>query len=265
MNKESLVFVGTGIKAVGQLTMEAIAWMKIADKLLYLVADPVAEEIIKNFNPRGAESLFRFYGEGKQRIETYNETVDHILSFVRSGLRTCVALYGHPGIFVYPSHEAIRIARSEGYIARMLPGISAEDCLFADLGIDPSDNGCQSYEATDFLVRSRKFDPSSSLILWQIGVLGNWTFRENGYDLKAIPLLLECLYKYYQPSHEVYLYEAAVYPGFDPEIKLIPLNKLGDVAITPSATLYIPPGRSQKFDNKMYSRLISIVPDGPKY
>jgi uncharacterized protein YabN with tetrapyrrole methylase and pyrophosphatase domain len=265
MNKESLVFVGTGIKSVGQLTMEAIAWMKIADKLLYLVNDPVSEEIIKDFNPKGAESLFRFYGEGKQRIETYNEMVDHILSFVRSGLRTCVAFYGHPGVFVYPSHEAIRIARSEGYIVKMLPGISAEDCLFADLGIDPSKCGCQSYEATDFLIRSRKFDPSSSLILWQIGVLGNWTFSKNGYDLKAIPLLLECLYKYYQPSHEVYLYEAAIYPGFEPIIKIIPLNKLGDMDIHTSTTLYIPPGRSRRTDKKMVSRLLSTVPGGSKY
>jgi hypothetical protein len=34
----------------------------------------------------------------------------------------------------------------------MLPAISAEDCLFADLGVDPADHGCPSYEATDFLV-----------------------------------------------------------------------------------------------------------------
>jgi len=31
----------------------------------------------------------------------------------------------------------------------MLPGISAEDCLVADLGIDPASSGCQSYEAND--------------------------------------------------------------------------------------------------------------------
>jgi hypothetical protein len=37
----------------------------------------------------------------------------------------------------------------------MLPGISAEDCLFADLGIDPGIYGCQSYEATDFLANGR--------------------------------------------------------------------------------------------------------------
>jgi hypothetical protein len=38
---------------------------------------------------------------------------------------------------------------TDGFDAVMLPGISAEDCLFADLGIDPGMIGCQSFEATD--------------------------------------------------------------------------------------------------------------------
>ena len=54
-------------------------------------------------------------------------------------------------VFVQPSHESIAIARLEGFSARMLPGISAEDCLFADIGLDPGKDGCQSFEATDFL------------------------------------------------------------------------------------------------------------------
>jgi len=44
--KEALVVVGTGIRAVGQLTIEAIAWIQRADKLLYVVADASARELI---------------------------------------------------------------------------------------------------------------------------------------------------------------------------------------------------------------------------
>ena len=43
----SLVVIGTGIRTVGQLTIEAIAWMEIADSLLYVVADPVAEAVME--------------------------------------------------------------------------------------------------------------------------------------------------------------------------------------------------------------------------
>jgi hypothetical protein len=34
------------------------------------------------------------------------------------------------------------------------------------------ESGCQSYEATDFLVHRRKTDKSSALVLWQAGVVG---------------------------------------------------------------------------------------------
>jgi hypothetical protein len=56
------------------------------------------------------------------------------------------------------AHESIRMARMEGFLACMLPGISAEDLLFAEFGIAPSENGCQSFEVTDFLGYKRKFD-----------------------------------------------------------------------------------------------------------
>lgn len=40
--------------------------------------------------------------------------IERILQSVRSGGMTCAIFYGHPGVFVYPAHEAIRRARAEG-------------------------------------------------------------------------------------------------------------------------------------------------------
>src|SRR5262249_22122656 len=231
MPKGSLIVVGTGIRAVGQLTIEAIAWMQKADKVLYVVGDPIAEAIIIQLNPKGAESLSSLYAEGKPRIKTYNEMVDRVLECVRSGMLTCLACYGHPGVFVEPSHASIRRARSEGFSAKMLPGVSAEDCLFADLGVDPGAGGCQSFEATDFLLNGRKIDPTSSVILWQIGVVGDATFKRGMYNLSAFPLLIERLLKYYPSTHVMYLYEAAVFPACEPVVLPVPLHALGQTPL----------------------------------
>ena len=149
-----------------------------AEKVLYLVTDPVTEIWIKQLNPT-AESLSSSYEDNKPRIDAYVAMIERVLGFVRDGLDVCAIFYGHPGVFVYPSHEAVRLARTEGYSASMFPGISAEDCLFADLGIDPARSGCQSFEATDFLVHRRKFDSTSSLILWQIGVVGDLGYKRS--------------------------------------------------------------------------------------
>src|SRR5262245_3832821 len=103
--KGSLVVVGTGIRTVGQLTMEAIAWIKQAERLFYVVSDPIAESVIQDLNPKAAESMSGLYHEGKPRILAYNAMIDRILKSVRSGKMTVAAFYGHPGVFAYPSHE----------------------------------------------------------------------------------------------------------------------------------------------------------------
>jgi uncharacterized protein YabN with tetrapyrrole methylase and pyrophosphatase domain len=249
----SLVVIGTGIRTVGQLTLEAIAWMQEADSLPYVVGDPIAEAVIKRLNPEGAYSMAGFYEEGKARIHAYNAMIDHILKCVRAGDKTVAAFYGHPGVFAYPSHESIRRARSEGYQARMLPGISSEDCLFADLGVDPAVGGCQSYEATDFLINAPFIDSSSQLILWQIGTLADWTFQTRKYDTRAMPLLVQRLAHFYPLTHLITVYEAAMLPATPPMIAQIPLYSLSEFPITAAMTLYVPPARMRAPDPVMMS------------
>lgn len=106
-----------------------------------------------------------------------------MLRHVRRGENVVGVFYGHPGVFVSPSHRTIAIARDEGYAAKMLPGISAEDCLYADLGIDPSSAGCVTYEASDLLLSNRSLVPSSHLILYQVGVIGVTDFNYNGFKV----------------------------------------------------------------------------------
>jgi len=249
----SLIAAGTGIRCVGQLTTEALAWMRRADKLLYLVRDPVAREAIRQLNV-GSEPLDDLYADGKPRRVTYEQMVERILDHVRAGFVTVLAVYGHPAIFVTCTHESIRRARAEGFEARMLPAVSAEDCLFADLGVDPASHGCQSYDATDFFIHGRRVDTTSAVVLWQIGVFGEWTYRPHG-NVAAIPLLVERLLTDYPPDHVVYVYEAAVLPGCEPFVSPVPLAALGQAWIPLMSTLYIPPARPTVLDPNAYGRL----------
>lgn len=237
----SLVVVGTGIRAVGQLTVEAIAWMRNADVLLYLVGDPVAEQIVIDLNPKAAESMAGYYQEHAPRIGTYLAMVERVLRSVREGNLTVTAYYGHPGVFAFPSHESVRRARAEGYAATMLPGVSAEDCLFADLGVDPAIGGCQSYEATDFVVNRRLVDPTAQLVLWQVGSVGDATYQRYRYDSRWFPLLIQRLCEIYPPSHPATIYEASTLPGVAPQISTLPIAYLHHGLTSAATTLYVPP------------------------
>ena len=95
-----------------------------------------------------------------------------MLREVRAGFRVLGVFYGHPGVFVSPSHRALVLAREEGYEARMLPGISAEDYMFAELEVDPATHGCVTYEASELLLRNRTLDPTSHNVIWQVGSVG---------------------------------------------------------------------------------------------
>lgn len=243
----SLVVVGTGIRTVGHLTGDAIAWIKASEKVFYVIADLVAERVIKDLSPT-AESLAVLYGEGKPRMETYHAMVDRILDSVRNGQRTCVVLYGHPGVFALPGHIAIERARDEGYTAMMLPSVSAEDCLIADLGIDPGLHGLQSYEATHFVLVRKRIDPTTPLVLWQIGSFGDVTYRREGAGNQKLPLLVARLLEEYPPDHVVTIYEAAIYVGTAPRIERLRLSKLVEARLTTASTLYIPAARKSRID-----------------
>ena len=219
----SLVIVGTGI-SIGQMTVEAREYIESARHILALMADPVTLAWLKKRNPR-TESLHRFYADGKDRSITYTEIVEYVMSLLRRGRHIFFVLYGHPGVFAFPPHELMRRARREDIPARMLAAVSTEDCLFADLGVDPGTSGCQSFEATDFLLRRRKFDPCSALILWQFGVIGERSCPKT-MRRDCVRVLVERLAQSYPRDHEVILYEAAIYPLYDPIRRRVRLFRL---------------------------------------
>jgi uncharacterized protein YabN with tetrapyrrole methylase and pyrophosphatase domain len=207
--------------------------------VLYLVSDPISSVGIKVLNPK-ARSLDGFYEEGATHRAAYERMTEAILEPVRAGKRVCAAFYGHPGVFVLPSHEAIARARAEGFDAEMFPGVSAEDCLVADLGVDPAVNGMQSYEAGDFLRRRPAIEPTTALVLWQIGVVGASTYSVLA-SAPALGELVELLLERYPAGHGAVVYEASSFPRVAPTIRNVRLEELDAEAVTPASTLYVPP------------------------
>jgi uncharacterized protein YabN with tetrapyrrole methylase and pyrophosphatase domain len=248
-----LIVVGTGIRAVVQLTPEARRSIASADRVLYLVSDAMMGRVIEELNP-GAESLHSLYSNEKSRSTTYDEMVDLMVESVRAGNVTCAVFYGHPGAFASPGHQAVHRVRAEGYSARMLPGISAEDCMFADLGVDPGASGCQSYLAYDFLVRPRSFDTTTPLVLWQISSFSDSSSHVEQDD-RGIQMLGALLTRHYGPDHEVVVYEAAVYPVGSFTADRVPVGELDRCSIPDLASLYVPPiGRADR-DTAVHAQL----------
>ncbi len=250
-----LTVVGLGIRGGLQTTPEARVCIKQASKVLYLVADPISESLVRMLNPT-AESMHGFYQKGKRRLEAYNAMVERILSCLQESGDVCAVFYGHPGVFSYPARESIRRARLKGVSARMLPGISTEDNLIADLGIDPGPLGLQSYEATSFLLYKYRFDTSVGLILWQVGVLGETIWAPPHKAARdRLDILADYLINYYGGDHEVVFYHAPELPAGQPAIERLRLSELPHAQLLHISTLYIPPKGRPSYDYEMAKRL----------
>jgi len=235
----SLTVVGTGIRAGVQLTLEARSAIERAERVLFLVAEPTAAGAIRRLNAT-AEPLDELYEPGADRRAVYDAMVERILAPVRAGRSVCAAFYGHPGIFGTPAHGAVRQARLEGFEAEMLPGVSALDCLFADLGLDPGSGGCHCYEATSFVMRRPPVDTGAILILWQPIAVGRRDVVTEA-DLADVTLLVARLGELYPAEQEVICYEASPYPVGKASVTRMRLSKLAGKAIAPLATLVICP------------------------
>ncbi|EYF08899.1 SAM-dependent methyltransferase [Chondromyces apiculatus] len=256
MPSGALTVVGTGIRLITQITLEARAAIQDAEKVFYTADGPVQRRWLEQLNPT-AESLEHLYQLGRDRLSTYDEMVERALSEARSGVRVCLVMYGHPGVLVTPAHEAIRRARAEGIRATMLPGVSAEDCLFADLGLDPGARGCQTFEATDFLVQRRRFDPRSALVLYQIAAIGIRAHTLALPNIHGLRALTAALVAHYPSEHEAIVYTAAEYPGCPPLLTPTTLDALPEATVLPTSTLYVPPLDEAPADPDAYLALVS--------
>lgn len=237
----TLTIVGTGIRVAGQITLEALTHITRAERVLYLAGDPASSRWLQQLNP-ASESLADAYAEGRLRVDSYREMTNRILGPVRMGHRVVAVFYGHPGVGVDPAHAALRQARAEGYPARMLPGVSAEACLIADLGLDPLQDGWQSYEAWSFLNSRPRFDHRTPLVLWQLGVIYQSSIDFSGRpNPRGIRALASRLQQKYSATHAVVLYEASPFEICEPRCERIPLARIPAAPVTTATTLYVPP------------------------
>lgn len=252
-----LVVIGSGIKAVSHFTLEAQAHIQQADIVLYAAADPVTDIWIESQNPN-AFDLYQYYADDKARIITYVQMIERIMIEVRAGKYVCALFYGHPGVFVTPSHNAIAIARQEGYDAVMLPAVSAEDCLYADLGVDPSVPGMQIFEATDFLLRRRKVDTTANFVLWQVGCIGDLGFKFGGYKNDKFDVLIDYLEEIYGADHPAINYVANMFAG-PPQIDRYVIGDYRDpevkAKVSGISTFFIPAKDAIKSDTGMLAKL----------
>lgn len=259
-----MICVGVGMTLGSHLTPLARSHIKTADVVFVAVSEGIVETWLNRMHP-DVRSLQPYYGHGKSRLKTYREWVSVMMSEVRAGKRVCAVFYGHPGVFAWSPHRVIERARAEGFFAHMEPGISAEDCLYADLGIDPGRLGCQHFEASQLLLYERRIDPTGYLVLWQVGLVGDMTLKRFCTGPVHRQILVDVLAGDYPLDHEIIIYRAPTLPIEHPRIRRLTLAGLPTADLTAEDTVVLPPAIPLKQNAAIRARLIALeepVPAG---
>jgi uncharacterized protein YabN with tetrapyrrole methylase and pyrophosphatase domain len=253
----SIVCVGTGMTLGSHIAPLCRSYIEQADVVFTGVSNHIVQLWLNDMNA-DVRSLQVYYHEGKDRRITYREMVDAMLTEVRAGKKVVGAFYGHPGVFAWAPHKVIEEARAEGYAAHMEPGISAEDCLYADLGVDPGQVGSQHYEASQFMFYQRNIDPSAYLILWQVGIAGDKSaarfYTDNAYRV----LLTELLCEYYPQDHQIALYECPTLPIDKARIDWMPLQDFAAAKVSQHTTMLVPPSKKMVKNQYIIERLAKL-------
>jgi precorrin-6B methylase 1 len=238
-----LTIIGTGIMALAHMSPQALSYIEQADIVFYHATNGVTADQIRQHS-RESVDLYEYYDEGKRRKITYVQMAELMLREVRKGRRVVGAFHGHPGFFVFPARRALAIASAEGYETAMIPAISAPDCMFADLRVDPGRFGCQTLMANRVFSADSIIATTGHVVFLQVSAVGDKGFSYSGYKHNKLDLFFERLIEIYGEEQDAVYYMAAVFPGLQPEIMVRQLKAYRDAEVqgtVRAGMLYLPP------------------------
>lgn len=238
-----LFVVGLGITNVDQVTRETERVLSACREVLYVDTGVATGPWLATLCDRVTDLYGESYAEGGARLDAYHHMAARTVEAALDHAPVAFAMQGHPLVYAYAPFLIRDMARALDLEVRVLPGITAMDCLFADLWLDPSVRGLQMYEATDLLLRARPLQPDVPALIWQVGNLETRLHTQRVSTAERFDRFAEHLLRFYPPGHPVTAYFAPPHPLMEPSAITFDLQDIGDHAadLHAGVTLYLPP------------------------
>ena len=233
--------VGIGIVGTHQLTREAEEVIRRCKRTFVINSGYGVAEYLETLSPKVIQ-LGTLYEPGRNRLPTYRRMAAEVVSAAVADSPVCLATYGHPWVYCYPTTLITRAAPRLGLHVEVFPGISSFDTLLVDLGTDIAFNGVQMYEATDLLLRRRPIQNDVTCIIWQPTIFGDPTYPTEPYTAEQFKPLQEYLLRFYPADQEAALVMTKTFPLTRSVVQRLRLCDLAaELERAPHVgTLYIP-------------------------
>lgn len=238
-----IYIAGSGIVSVDQITNEVDRAIRRSNEVIYVDNGIGIYEFLSERCEKVTDLIEPSYVINENRINAYHNMAARVLEAALSHAPVTFLLYGHPTVFSYPPFIISRAAKLLNLKIKVLPGISAMGCIFAELGLDPGSVGLQIHEATNLILKHIPLVPEIPALIWQIGSLETCLYSSKMSNRNRYARFREYLLKYYSEDHVVTAIFCSSYPLMPTEVINFPLGKIADYAVDMHSgyTLYIPP------------------------
>lgn len=238
-----IYIVGTGIKSVDHITNEVEMIISTAKKVLYVDNGVGVREYLESKCNDIVDLLSPSYVENESRMKAYHNMAASVIDAALAEPPVVFALYGHPLVFALPPILIREVAPLFDLRVKVLPAISAFDCLLSDLFVDPCGKGLQMFEATDLVLRQHPLNVNISTMIWQLGSLETALYTTRKSTERRFDRLDDHLRRFFPGSHKAYCVYSSAHPLSNSQIVEIPLNELRGSGpdIHGGFTMFIPP------------------------
>jgi hypothetical protein len=253
-----LYIVGLGIRGTEQITPEAGAALRACRKVYFGAEQRGIAEYLQRYGCE-VEDLYALAEPGASRPATYQRMADKVLQAARERPPVGFAVYGHPMILVLPTRLIRQQAPELGLSVKVIPGVSALDCLLADLGFDPCERGLIQYEATYALLYQPPLDPAAACLLWQAGMAETVLYDLGVSRPGRFRRLSDYLARFHPGGHRVALAISPRDPLDGPIIAWLTIDELREAHedVMSGATLFIPPSSEPEVSDKELESLLA--------
>ncbi|MDJ0907996.1 MAG: SAM-dependent methyltransferase [Woeseiaceae bacterium] len=234
--------VGLGVSSIHQITREAEQAISVSNEVLYLDTGAATRRYLEERCERVTALHESSYEEGDHRLNAYHHMAAKVVDAAMSHAPVTFAVHGHPLVAVYAPFLIMDMAKVLGLIVSVAPGVSAFDSIVAELGIDPSIEGLQMYEATDLLLRRRPLQPDVPALIWQIGNLESRLHTMRVSRPERFERFFSYLGQFYAEDHPVIAIYTSPHPLMPAQVLRFPLGELPEhaAAIHAGFSLYVP-------------------------
>ncbi len=256
-----IYIVGLGVLNVDHLTRETERVIGRSNEVLYVDTGVATRTYLERLCPRATSLFETSYEEAGARLNAYGHMAARVIDAALDHAPVTFAMHGHPIVGVYAPFLIRDMAGLLSLKVQVLPGISAMDCLFAELMVDPCIGGMQMYEASDLLLRRRPLQPDVPALIWQVGCVETCLHTMRVSRTERYERLRSHLLRFYPPRHQAAAVFSAPHPLMPSTVHHFAIQEICNHAqlLHSGFTLFIPPaGERPIVDHELLKGMSSV-------